>query len=104
MARFMRLLLALTLMVAVAAVPSPSVAETASWSWPLAAPHPVVRPFIAPLTPYSSGHRGIDIGGVDHELVSSPADGVVHFAGWVVNRPVVSIRHPGGLISSFEPV
>jgi murein DD-endopeptidase MepM/ murein hydrolase activator NlpD len=36
--------------------------------------------------------------------VFAPADGVVHFAGVIVDRPVVSIEHPGGLISSFEPV
>jgi murein DD-endopeptidase MepM/ murein hydrolase activator NlpD len=28
----------------------------------------------------------------------------VHFAGVVVDRPVLSIEHPGGLISSYEPV
>ena len=28
----------------------------------------------------------------------------MHFAGVVVDRPVLSIRHPGGLISSYEPV
>ncbi|GAA1122165.1 hypothetical protein GCM10009582_19310 [Arthrobacter flavus] len=26
------------------------------------------------------------------------------FAGWVVDRPVVTIDHGGGLLSSFEPV
>ena len=100
----MRALLALMLVVAVAAASAPTAAATPLWSWPLAAPHPVVRPFIAPETPFSSGHRGIDIGGVDGGAVMAPADGVVHFAGWVVDRPVVSIRHVGGLVSSFEPV
>jgi murein DD-endopeptidase MepM/ murein hydrolase activator NlpD len=28
----------------------------------------------------------------------------VHFAGFVVDRPVISIRHAGGVLSSFEPV
>ncbi|HRN29855.1 MAG TPA: M23 family metallopeptidase [Terrimesophilobacter sp.] len=79
-------------------------ALTPLWEWPLAAPHAVVRPFIAPASPYASGHRGIDIAGVADQPVVAPADGVVHFAGWVVDRPVVSVRHPGGLISSFEPV
>lgn len=104
MARLIRVLLGLTLAVAVAAASAPTAAATQRWSWPLPAPHPVVRPFIAPETAYSSGHRGIDIGGVDGSAVMAPADGVVHFAGWVVDRPVVSIRHAGGLISSFEPV
>lgn len=74
------------------------------WAWPVGPPFGIVRSFIAPVTPYSSGHRGIDIGGADGGDVVAPAAGIVHFAGWVVNRPVVSLRHPNGLISSFEPV
>lgn len=66
--------------------------------------HTVVRPFIAPPTPYAAGHRGIDIDSAAGAPVVAPADGIVHFAGVVVDRPVVSVRHPGGLISSFEPV
>jgi len=74
-----------------------------SWAWPVAAPHPIVRPFIAPATRYSAGHRGIDVA-TDDPRVLAPAAGIVHFSGVVVDRPVLSIRHPGGLLSSFEPV
>ena len=28
----------------------------------------------------------------------------MHVAGFVVDRPVLSIRHPAGTLSSFEPV
>ena len=73
------------------------------WRWPVDASRSIVRPFIAPETPYSAGHRGIDIRAPDG-IVYAPASGVVHFAGFVVDRPVLSIRHPGGLLSSFEPV
>ena len=31
------------------------------WAWPVPAPHPIARPFIAPETPYTAGHRGLDI-------------------------------------------
>ena len=31
-------------------------------------------------------------------------DGVVVFAGMVAGRPVVSIDHPGGLRTTYEPV
>jgi murein DD-endopeptidase MepM/ murein hydrolase activator NlpD len=68
----------------------------------------MVRPFIAPPTPYAAGHRGIDIatvtGAGDSAVVYAPADGVVHFAGVVVDRPVLSIDHGDGVLSSFEPV
>jgi murein DD-endopeptidase MepM/ murein hydrolase activator NlpD len=74
------------------------------WAWPVPAPHPIARPFIAPETPYSAGHRGLDIRADAGAEVRAPAAGVVHFAGFVVDRPVISIRHPGGALSSFEPV
>lgn len=74
------------------------------WEWPVGPGRSIVRPFIAPPTPYSAGHRGIDIAADPATAVVAPADGVVHFAGVVVDRPVLSLRHPGGLISSFEPV
>ena len=37
-------------------------------------------------------------------MVLSPADGVVVFAGRVVNRSVVTIDHGNGLRSSFESI
>lgn len=78
-------------------------AASDAWLWPVDSPRTLVRAFIAPATPYAAGHRGIDIG-TDSRVVSAPAAGVVFFAGVVVDRPVLSIRHPGGLVSSFEPV
>lgn len=74
------------------------------WDWPVAAPHPIIRPYIAPETPYAAGHRGLDIGAGTSTEVRAPAAGVVHFAGVVVDRPVLSLRHPDGLITSYEPV
>jgi leucine dehydrogenase len=64
----------------------------------------VLRPFRAPLTAYGSGHRGIDLPAAAGTTVSAPAAGVVYFAGRVVDRPVLSIEHGGGLLSSFEAV
>ena len=74
-----------------------------TWSWPLAGAHTVTRPYLAPATPYSAGHRGVDLG-VISSTVYAPADGYVHFAGFVVDRPVLSLSHAGGYLSSFEPV
>ncbi|MCC6270582.1 MAG: M23 family metallopeptidase [Microbacteriaceae bacterium] len=78
--------------------------SAAAWAWPVEAPHPIVRAFIAPETPYSAGHRGIDIDAELGSIVRTPSDGVIHFSGFVVNRNLISISHGGGLISSFEPV
>ncbi|MCU1425021.1 MAG: family metallopeptidase [Microbacteriaceae bacterium] len=87
-----------------AAVAAASVsAEDPQWSWPVAPPHAILRPFIAPATAYAAGHRGIDIA-FTGTTVTAPADGVVHFSGVVVDRPVLSIEHADGVLSSFEPV
>lgn len=82
---------------------APAAAAAGTWTWPVDPPHAIVRPFIAPPTPYAAGHRGIDIR-APTAVVYAPTAGVVHFAGFVVDRPVLSIRHPGGLITSYEPV
>lgn len=91
-----------TLAAPVSAQSSPGAAPP--WKWPLEAPREIVRPFIAPATPYAAGHRGIDLAAPEGTPVYSPADGIVYFTGTVVDRPVVSIRHSDELISSFEPV
>jgi murein DD-endopeptidase MepM/ murein hydrolase activator NlpD len=93
------LLLALT-----AAAADPPRVPTARWSWPVAGPHPLARPYVAPATEYGPGHRGIDIRAPAGSAVRAPDAGIVHFAGFVVDRPVLSLAHPGGVLSSFEPV
>jgi murein DD-endopeptidase MepM/ murein hydrolase activator NlpD len=50
------------------------------------------------------GHRGIDLAAAVGHTVTAPAAGEVTYVGFVVDRPVVSIRHSGGFVSSFEPV
>jgi murein DD-endopeptidase MepM/ murein hydrolase activator NlpD len=75
-----------------------------SWTWPVAPPHTIVRPYLAPPTPYGAGHRGIDIAAAEGSPVVAPDDGIVHFAGVVVDRPVISIEHAGDVLSSMEPV
>lgn len=78
--------------------------RSTSWTWPIDASHTIIRPYIAPETAFSAGHRGIDIAAPVGAAVRSPADGIVHFSGFVVNRSLISIDHGGGLITSFEPV
>ena len=82
----------------------PPVAELGTWGWPVSGAHALARPYVAPAGPYAPGHRGIDIRAPLGAQVLAPADGVVHFAGFVVDRPVLSLEHADGVLSSFEPV
>jgi murein DD-endopeptidase MepM/ murein hydrolase activator NlpD len=107
--RMLPLAVLLALATAVLSMGSPAAAATTKsdrgyphWSWPVRGEHAIVRPFVAPETQYSAGHRGIDIAATGDVL--APTDGVVHFEGTVVDRPVLSITQGGGILSSYEPV
>jgi murein DD-endopeptidase MepM/ murein hydrolase activator NlpD len=76
----------------------------AGWRWPLDPPVAVVAGFTAPAGPFAPGHRGVDLAGHVGDPVRSAAAGVVAFAGRVAGRGVVSVDHPGGLRTSYEPV
>ncbi len=73
------------------------------WSWPTDPPRTVLRAFAGPAKSWMPGHRGIDLA-ASSPVLRAPADGVVHFAGVVVDRDVLSIDHGGGVLSSYEPV
>jgi murein DD-endopeptidase MepM/ murein hydrolase activator NlpD len=79
-------------------------AAAAGWRWPLDPPVAVVAEFSAPAGPFGPGHRGVDLGGQVGDPVRSAGAGVVAFAGVVAGRGVVSVDHPGGLRTSYEPV
>jgi murein DD-endopeptidase MepM/ murein hydrolase activator NlpD len=81
-----------------------SVTGGPDWAWPIASPRRVIRAFEAPPTPYTAGHRGLDLATVMGTPVYAPATGAVSFAGMVAGRQVLSIAHAGSLLSSFEPV
>ena len=74
------------------------------FGWPLPVPHPVVRPFAAPASPYGPGHRGVDLAGEVGAPVFAAGAGVVVFAGPVAGRSVVSLEHEGGLRTTYEPL
>ena len=82
--------------------PGASAAST-GWLWPVEAPPAVSRAFDLD-SPYGAGHRGIDITAVPGAAVLAPAAGTVRFSGFVVDRPVLSIQHADGTLSSYEPV
>lgn len=83
--------------------PSAAEARAGSWQWPVPSHRPVAA-YAAPPTRYAAGHRGIDLAAAPGLPVAAPADAVVRFAGVVVDRPVVTLDHGGGVLSSFEPV
>ena len=82
-----------------------TVAPGAAYAWPLGPPVPAVeRPFAAPAHPYGPGHRGVDLAGAPGAPVLATAAGVVVFAGLLAGRGVVSVQHPDGLRTTYEPV
>jgi murein DD-endopeptidase MepM/ murein hydrolase activator NlpD len=95
----------LTAIVALAVVSAPVArAEDARLDWPLRPRPAVLRVFDAPSPNWNRGHRGVDLAGVPGQPVYAAAEGTVVFAGELAGRPLVSIAHPGGLRTSYEPV
>ena len=79
-------------------------APRGNYDWPLAGwPH-VGRPFQPPLSKYGPGHRGVDLVAGADSAVLAAADGIVVFAGELAGRGVVSVQHPDGLRTTYEPV
>lgn len=74
------------------------------WLWPVAGPRTVIEPFRAPAHDYGPGHRGMDVTAAPGADVLSPAAGVVAFRGTVADRPLITIDHGDGYISTLEPV
>lgn len=67
------------------------------------APGTILNQYLSPLTPYSGGHRGIDIESQINEEVLSPATGTISFVGKVGYRNLITISF-GDKKSSLEPV
>nr|WP_246273760.1 M23 family metallopeptidase [Phytohabitans houttuyneae] len=76
----------------------------ASFRWPLDGPPHVVRRFDPPPSPWLAGHRGVDLAAVPGVTVRAAGAGTVHFAGRVAGRGVVSVNHPNGLRTTYEPL
>src|ERR1700760_1094104 len=95
----------MALLVAIGVVLTPAAHATdGRLDWPLRPRPAVVRLFDAPDPDWKRGHRGVDLSGSPGQIVYPPAEGTVVFAGELAGRPVVSIAHPGGLHTSYEPV
>jgi len=73
------------------------------YAWPVSPPR-VVRPFDPPPRPWLAGHRGVDLASAPGVEVLAAGAGTVVFVGSVGGRGVVSVAHPGGLRTTYEPV
>ena len=84
---------------AVSGQPLPS----SGWNPPLDAPIRLVNQYRQPNSDYSAGHRGVDYLVRPGQAVLAPAAGEIWFAGKVAQRPVISLLHPNGYLTEFEP-
>ena len=82
----------------------PARADGVRLDWPLRPRPAVVRGFDAPSPNWNAGHRGVDLVAVPTQQVYAAGSATVVFAGTLAGRPVVSLAHPGGLRTSYEPV
>ncbi|NJC68203.1 M23 family metallopeptidase [Planosporangium thailandense] len=76
----------------------------ARFRWPLDGRPSVVRRFAPPPQPWLPGHRGVDLSAEAGAPVYAAGPGVVRFAGMLAGRGVVSVDHPNGLRTTYEPV
>lgn len=83
---------------------TPAAADDTRLDWPLRPPPAVTRAFDAPSPDWHPGHRGVDLAGTAGQPVYAAGAATVVFAGILAGRPVVSLAHPGGLHTSYEPV
>jgi len=74
--------------------------QPGAYAWPVRGP--VIRAFEAPSSPYSAGHRGIDIAAPFGTPMVAAQDGVVSFAGWVAGALFISIDHPDGIRTTYS--
>ncbi|MFV8316547.1 M23 family metallopeptidase [Mycobacterium sp. 23] len=82
----------------------PADASGGRLQWPLRPAPAVLRVFDAPSPNWQAGHRGVDLAGAAGQPVYAAADATVVFAGLLAGLPVVSLGHPGGLHTSYQPV
>lgn len=77
--------------------------RTGRWEAPVGSVDPATR-FDPPPLPWLPGHRGVDFTAATDHPVAAVGSGTVVFAGTVAGRGVVSIDHPGGIRTTYEPV
>jgi len=84
--------------------PSTAVAPSHGYRWPLDGTPEVTRRFDPPAERWLAGHRGVDLASSPEAVVRAAGPGVVHFSGYLAGRGVVSVMHPNGLLTTYEPL
>ena len=67
-------------------------------------PNRVLRTFNKPAKNWLPGHRGVDLEAAPTDPIYAAGDGTVIYAGTLAGIPTVSIEHPGGLRTTYQPV
>ena len=67
-------------------------------------PGAVLRPFAPPAHDWLPGHRGVDLALPRGHPVRAAGDGTVFFSGTVAGTATVSIDHPDGTRTTYQPV
>lgn len=86
------------------ASPPPAVPAPPRWRAPLVGPVVVLEAVDAPDPDWLPGHRGVDLLALPGEPVLAAGPGTVAVAARVVDRGVVTVRHPDGRSTTYEPV
>src|SRR3954452_21878620 len=98
-------LVGVTLTVGLPAVAGQARAADERWAWPVPVGRSaVMHGFAPPDHPWLPGHRGVDLRAQAGALVEAAGPGRVHFAGRIGRMWVVSVLHPDGLLTTYEPV
>ncbi|MDQ3382226.1 MAG: M23 family metallopeptidase [Actinomycetota bacterium] len=74
------------------------------WVWPLDGRPAVVHPFDPPEERWLPGHRGVDLAGAVGEPVQAVDTGTVSYSGVIDGVGIVTVKHEGGLRSTYQPV
>ncbi|MCP2299535.1 Peptidase family M23 [Nocardia amikacinitolerans] len=96
--------MALAVLLAACEAATATAAPGGEFGWPLRPRPTVERRFDRPAQDWLPGHRGVDLAGTPGQTVVAAGAGIVVFAGEVAGKPVVSLDHPGGLRTTYEPV
>ena len=95
----------LALILAVWLMLGPTAAASADASGRVAPlPGPVLRGFQIAEYNWLPGHRGVDLAGTAGDLVTAAAAGTISWVGVIDGVPMMTVQHPDGLRTTYQPV